>query len=159
MQSLQAELAASREMNQRLSREITTLKSRNTKLNNQKEAVEESLQTMEKDLEKQSRMTDARTKKMKKAQDQIQLLLDKPCDQCENYEGMLKAEEERYQELSDHALRLKQKVAASSRVDNQISDETIREAMSCAFVAIKDCFWGVHRKHKFGELSYSDQSG
>lgn len=159
VRSLQAELTALRETNQLLSRENTTLKSRNTRLNNQKELVEDSLQKMESALETQFRMTETRTKKMRKAQEQVQLLLDKPCDECENYEELLKAEEERYQELSGHALRLKQKVAASSRVDNQISDETIREAMSCAFVAIKDCFWGAHRKQKFGELRYSDRSG
>jgi hypothetical protein len=106
-------------------------------------------------LETQTRMTETRTKKMKKAQEEIQRLLDKPCDECEEYEALLKAEKEKYQELSDQALGLKQRVAASSRVDNQITDETLREAMSCAFVAIKDCFWNVLRKQKFGEFPWS----
>jgi hypothetical protein len=102
-------------------------------------------------LELQSRTTDTRTKKMKKAQEEIQMLLDKPCDQCEEYEKLLEAEEERYRGLSDHAVKLKQEVAASSRLDDQVTDETFREAMSCAFVAIKDCFWGVLRKQNFSK--------
>jgi hypothetical protein len=150
-EKLQAEINELKEANQLLARENTTIKSRNTRLNNQKGDVEKSLQKTKDALETQFRMTETRTKKMKKAQEEIQLLLDKPCDQCEEYEKLLEAEEERYRELSDHAVKLKQKVAASSRLDNQVTDETFREAMSCAFVAIKDCFWGVLRKQNFSK--------
>jgi hypothetical protein len=150
-ENLQAEIDELREQNKVLSRENTTLKSRVTKLNKQKEAAEKALEDTKQTLETQLRTTDTRTKKLKKAQEQVQLLLEKPCDECERYEKSLEAEEERYQELSDQAIKLKQKIAAASRLDNQVTDETFREAMSCAFVAIKDCFWGVLRKQDFSK--------
>lgn len=142
-----------RDANERLKREITALKRHNTRLKNQKKTVEGSEQEARDSLRKAQRSAETRDKKFSKAQEQIQRLRDKECDRCETYEALLIAEEKKSEELFDQNVRLKQKIAASSMLDNQITDETFRETMSYAYVAIYDCFHGVLRRQDPNNLA------
>jgi hypothetical protein len=72
------------------------------------------------------------------------------------YDALLEKRAEDCRELSDQNVKLKQRVATSSRLDNQITDETFRESMSYAYVAIHDCFYGVLRRKDISQLTSLD---
>ncbi|KAG9669467.1 hypothetical protein KCU95_g17543, partial [Aureobasidium melanogenum] len=140
---LQAEMLELRTANESLRREISALKGHNTRLKQQKANAESSEQEARNAAQKQYRLTESLTKKLDKAKEQYEQNLD---EEARNHDEELEAEQEKRKILSDQNVRLKQKIAASSRLDNQITDETFRETMGCAFTAIHDCFYGVTRR-------------
>lgn len=147
-EGLRAELRDLRSAYETLRRENSTLRGHITRLKNQRETTESFVQEARDAEQKQHRLADSLTKKLEKLKEQYQQELD---DEIRNHDEELEVEQEKCKILFDQNAKLKQKVAASSRFDNQITDETFRETMGCAFVAIHDCFWGVTRRQNFSE--------
>ncbi|TIA48938.1 hypothetical protein D6C79_03842 [Aureobasidium pullulans] len=152
-ESLRAEVQLMREHQEILQKDNTRLQRSNTRLKNQKAKTQEENATAEnsasktKDaLDKLKEVVKARTQKRLQEKEQYEFALD---SQRNTHEAMLQEEGERYEELLRQTMKLKQNVAVFSRLDNQIGDERFRETMSCAFVAIKDCFWSIARKGRF----------
>lgn len=150
---LQAELRDLRSAYESLRIENSALRGHNTRLKQQKETAESSAQEARDAERKQHRLAESLTKKLKKVKEQYQQELD---EEIRNRDEELEAEQEKCKVLFDQNVKLKQKVAASSRLDNQITDETFRETMGCAFVAIHDCFWGVTRRQNFSKSDSRD---
>ncbi|KEQ67729.1 uncharacterized protein M437DRAFT_62106 [Aureobasidium melanogenum CBS 110374] len=151
---LQAEVLALKEENKVLKKDNAVLKRVNTRSKNHKAKISKSKQgTKVLWQQKKSRTTNAAAKKLLKENEKYKLLIEEKDQQLEEkdqqYNALLEEDDEERRDLSDQNLKFKQEVASSSRLDNQISDETFHEVMSCAFVAIKECFYNVLRKQGF----------
>ncbi|KAH0016071.1 hypothetical protein KCU78_g7978, partial [Aureobasidium melanogenum] len=150
---LQAEVLALREEVKVLKSKNATLRRANTRSKNHKAKIKKTKQETKSLMQKMSRSTGVAAKKLQRENEKYKLLLKEKDQELEEkdqqYNTLLEEDDEERKDLSDQYVRLKQRVAASSRLDNQITDDTFHEAMSCAFVAIKDCFYGVLRKQKF----------
>ncbi|KAG9723555.1 hypothetical protein KCU73_g13676, partial [Aureobasidium melanogenum] len=142
-ENLKREVSALKREVSALKREVSALKGHNTRLKQQNALAESSEQEARNAERKQYRLTESLTKKLNKAKEQYEQNLD---EEARNHDEELEAEQKKRKVLSDQNVKLKQKIAASSRLDNQITDETFRETMGCAFTAIHDCFYGVTRR-------------
>lgn len=155
---MRAEVQLMKEHQEILQKDNTRLQRSNTRLKNQKAKTQEENATAENsasktqdELDKLKKAVTARAQERLQEKEQYEIALN---SQRNTYEAMLREEGERYEELLRQTMKLKQNVAASSRLDNQIGDERFRETMGCAFVAIKDCFWSIARKGRFGKSSH-----
>ena len=152
---LQAEVLKLREENKDLKSKNAVFRRASTRSKNHKAKVKKSKQETKAMLQKFSKSTKVAAEKLLKENQKYKHLLEQKDQELEErdheYNALLEEDDQERKDLSDQNVRLKQRVAASSRLDNQIRDETFHEAMSCAFVAIRDCFYNVVRRQGFSK--------
>ncbi|THY00818.1 hypothetical protein D6D03_06230 [Aureobasidium pullulans] len=158
-EDLQIENQRLRDGIENLEKGNTALKRNNTRLKNQKDDLlqakteaENKGQKTKALLDRQRELRNEKAQKQKKEKLRHHIMLE---EQAKNHEAILEEEDIKNKELFSQMTKLKQNIAASSRLDNQITDERFRETMSYTFVAIKDCFWVILRKSPFSKWLYS----
>ncbi|THY37953.1 hypothetical protein D6C98_10545, partial [Aureobasidium pullulans] len=142
----QKDNAALRRHNTRLKNEKGKILQEKAEILQEKTDIEIKEQNTRRLLNRQYELRDEKAQKWEKEKLRHRIMFE---EQDKKHEADLQEEDETRKELLDQMTKLKQGIASSSRLDGQIADETFRETMSCTFVAIKDCFWGILRKKPF----------
>jgi len=141
---MQAEIDELKEKNETLKKEKRTLKQANTRMKKQKESLKKTKKETKGALQMKCKVTEKAAQKLQKENEEYKVLL-------EEKEQQMAHDEERYRKLAKQNLLFKQDIVESSRVDYQLSDETILDAIGYAYAAIWDCFWGIIRKKDRGQ--------
>jgi hypothetical protein len=144
----QKDNAALRRHNTRLKNEKGKILQEKAEILQEKTDIEIKEQNTRRLLNRQYELRDEKAQKWEKEKLRHRIMFE---EQDKKHEADLQEEDETHKELLDQMTKLKQGIASSSRLDGQIADETFRETMSCTFVAIKDCFWGILRKKPFSK--------
>ncbi|KAG9650180.1 hypothetical protein KCU64_g9158, partial [Aureobasidium melanogenum] len=141
---LQAEVLSLRDEIRSLNKETARLKRANTNPKRQKDTFKESKQATKGSQQRKYKSTETTARRLQKENQHYKQLLQEKDQELEE-------KEQQMEERDEDNMKLKQKVAASSRLDNQITDETFRETMSYAYTTVHDCFYGVFRRRDFSE--------
>lgn len=142
----------------RLKEEITSLKKERAKLKRAegnlakvRNELKEFKNTTKGSQHKKYKSAETTAKRLQKENQNYKQLLQEKDQELDEKDQELEEKDQQMEERDEDNMKLKRKVAASSRLDNQITDETFREAMSYAYTTVHDCFFSVLRRRDFSE--------
>jgi predicted nucleic acid-binding Zn-ribbon protein len=154
---MQATINELREEIETLKKEKKSLKTANARIKKQKDGIKKSKKETKGALQMKCKVTEKAAQKLQKdiedymaqletKDQQLQEQNQQLEEQDKRYNALLEEDDEDRAKLVDLNEKLMRQVAGSSRMDYQVRDEALRDAMDSTYMAIHDCFYNLLRK-------------